>query len=1037
MNGFLHRGNRQDNALKHALILSFFLVVTACGGGGGETTGNDLGDIDDPPDDVPGDITEDALEDITEDALEDITEDALEDITDETTGGDTNDLPDGDDIKQPPADLDLAASGIAAPPESTPADGLTQLAVTVSLVDINGNPLADVLVRLEVENANSVVVYQPAATDEEGVSVGYLVAIDGGTYKVSAGVLDGEQTVYLENTLSATFEGCTSTADYYRRALRGPVFSICSGCHNEYGFAKEWGQDLWQIDDRVDDVTVAESLETFGTLAKAKDEEPPWLLGKPSGQANSGHYGGTLIPPGSAEYAHLAAFVARLQSGDNSCDAPKESFFDGVELMSPKETLHRAALMLTLRSPTDAEIQKLETSDDLEQVIEDDLLEDPNFYLRLQDLFNDLLFTDRKLGLFKLNSHLAAPDYPNRFYFRPYVPGKAKYNKKWYSCESEDDVAKGGTCCHKGNDNNTMCSYGGKTITLCQLGDEEGTQSLRRQALALIAYVVKNDKPFTEILTANYAMVNPLTARIFRHADGTNEVTFDDDCDLDDYKPVKLSMTVKQGVTEQNTYPSKLVPHAGIFSTHTFLNRYTDTSTNLNRHRSSQVFNKLLDIDIQKLVTFTVGQTDTLPNNPTKDGFSCSVCHSAMDPLAGAFVKWTGLGRVRQGRHVNVCTQYLTPNECVDDEGCDDGQQCVETVCVFEGYDDKLCVRPKGYKGKPMPASADRAPLRWMSKEMAADPRFASTMVKVMLTLLTARDVLTAPTIIGDPDYAATVRAYLAQEEEVARVTKVFVAENYNLKKAIVEIVKGSWFRAKNAVVTEPQTGDLLAGQVGGGRLLTPYELNARIRSVTGFPWITIKGRNDSLLSTNTGYRLLYGGIDSYAILDRTRDPFTLASNVARRMSNEMACLLVPQDLAWNDAADRLYFSAIEVDTVPLDGADGEGNPINIQAVQSTIEGLHKGLLNEVVTPESQAYKETYDLFVGVWQVGQTLLENGGEESVLPVPCRAGKDYFSGKDFEESASPNRSPVKQDGKYVIRAWMAVVSYLLSDAGFLLQ
>ena len=547
---------------------------------------------------------------------------------------------------------------MATEPESTPADGLTQLAVTISLLDTNGDPLSNVPVSLEVENAQGVVVIQPLPTSDDGLSIGYLVAIDGGQYQVSAKVGTGDEAVYLDNALEVTFTGCTTTADYYRRTLRGPVFSICTGCHNEYGLALDWG-NLWRIDDRVDEETVASTLDTLGALAAAQDEEPPWLLGKPSGQAKFGHYGGTLVPIDSVEYGHLQAFVSRLQNSGATCDTPAEDYFSGVEFMSNEQTLHRAALMLVKRLPTAAELKKLAESDDLEQVVEDDLLEDPAFYVRLQDLFNDLLHTDRQLGSFKLNAHLGVADYPNRFHFRPYQPNKAKYNVLKYTCEALDAVGKGGSCCHTGSDNNIMCEYGGKTVTLCAVGDQEGTQTLRRQALALISYVVKNDKPFTEILTADYVMVNPLTARIFELPDGKNKVTFDDDCDFEDYKPVKLQMDNQQGVTEQNTYPSNRVPHAGIFSTHTFLNRYMTTTTNLNRNRASEVFYKFVDINIQKLVTFTVGQSDSLPLNPTKDAFSCSVCHSVMDPVAGAFIKWTGLGRVRRGRYVHVCTDYL------------------------------------------------------------------------------------------------------------------------------------------------------------------------------------------------------------------------------------------------------------------------------------------------------------------------------------------------------------------------------------------
>ena len=41
-------------------------------------------------------------------------------------------------------------------------------------------------------------------------------------------------------------------------------------------------------------------------------------------------------------------------------------------------------------------------------------------------------------------------------------------------------------------------------------------EAMRREPLELVAHIVRNDRPFTEIVTADYIMVSPYFARI-RH----------------------------------------------------------------------------------------------------------------------------------------------------------------------------------------------------------------------------------------------------------------------------------------------------------------------------------------------------------------------------------------------------------------------------------------------------------------------------------------------------------------------------------------
>ena len=79
-------------------------------------------------------------------------------------------------------------------------------------------------------------------------------------------------------------------------------------------------------------------------------------------------------------------------------------------------------------------------------------------------------------------------------------------------------------------------------------------------------------------------------------------------------------------------------PHAGVLNTPSFLFRYPTTATNRNRARARWTYYHFLDVDIESSASRTmdpVALADT--NNPTMHNPSCTVCHTIMDPVAGAF----------------------------------------------------------------------------------------------------------------------------------------------------------------------------------------------------------------------------------------------------------------------------------------------------------------------------------------------------------------------------------------------------------------
>ena len=93
-------------------------------------------------------------------------------------------------------------------------------------------------------------------------------------------------------------------------------------------------------------------------------------------------------------------------------------------------------------------------------------------------------------------------------------------------------------------------------------------------------------------------------------------------------------------------------PHAGILNTTVFLLRYPTTATNRNRARARWTYYHFLGLDVEKSASRTtdpVALADT--NNPTMHNPACTVCHSLLDPVAGAFQNYSddGFYRVNRG----------------------------------------------------------------------------------------------------------------------------------------------------------------------------------------------------------------------------------------------------------------------------------------------------------------------------------------------------------------------------------------------------
>ena len=430
-------------------------------------------------------------------------------------------------------------------------------------------------------------------------------------------------TGHLTNLSSeprGTVEEAPSAAAVFAEHITAPVVQAkCVNCHVAGGIA---GATRLHFVPASSAGHEADNLAVFEGFVAAVDGAAELILNKVQGV---GHGGGVQVPAGSADFANLERFLGLLGEPVSSAPLTPQTLFDTVTMAPGRTVLRRAALIFAGRTPTDDEYAALRTRGALRPTIRT-FMTGPEFHEFLIRAANDRLLTERDFAIIDSNLGLYF-DYVNETYRR----AKAAHDA-------------GGT---------------ERDIRLL-LGDwDEAVQhGFRRAPLALIAHVVENDLPYTEILTADYIMANPWAAKAY----GAPTRHFDDDADVHEFKPSRIASYYRPGEGYEREFdrvvgaeriinPGRLItnyPHAGILNTTAFLIRYPTTATNRNRARSRWTYYHFLGLDIEKSASRTtdpIALADT--NNPTLLNPACTVCHRIMDPVAGAFQNYADQGHYK------------------------------------------------------------------------------------------------------------------------------------------------------------------------------------------------------------------------------------------------------------------------------------------------------------------------------------------------------------------------------------------------------
>jgi hypothetical protein len=729
--------------------------------------------------------------------------------------------------------------------------------------------------------------------------------------------------------------GCVSDEDFFLREVWTPVLSkSCFNCHNPLGVASQT-EMVYQPAGQVG--FLEHNLEVFADVAAYERDGVSVVLLKPTAQVE--HYAGKLFEPGSDAYKALEAMLARLDNPTACPDPPGEdAFFDGVTLLTPEQTLRKAALQLAGRLPDDAELEQVTLGGD--QALEaqlDKLTREPAFYQRVEEIFNDLLLVEKYVGNTRALDLLDRNHYPAA---------------RWFDDEGFDRAAL--------------------DPDFVRAGAAYTNNAVAREPLELVSYLLRNDRPFTELLTADYVMVNPYSAAAY----GITDIAWADPLDPEEFRPGQI--------------PG--VPHAGVLSSPMFLNRFPTTDTNRNRHRSRIVYLNFLATDILKLAERPIDPTSAA-HNPTMNDPQCAGCHSVIDPLAGAFQNWDARG------------SYAPPDSWYED------------------------MRSPGFQGEVITAEERAQSLRWLARRITSDRRFGHAMAHVMFTGLTGQKPLPLPQVTEADDHATQLAAYEAQQRFFDRLARDFEANGADLRVIIKGILRSPWFRAEAAPADLDEARAAQLELLGTGRLLTPEMLNRKIVATLTWPWRPRVDQGDYLLSEDN-YRILYGGIDSDDVVERITTPNGIMAAIQQRMANELACAFVPRDFV-APADQRALFPHTERAYVP-DDANGFAIPQAREAILQNLQHLHWRLLGERLEPGDPELEASWALFYDTWKEGMALRAQEGVGRDLYWGCQAREDYWTGADYAEADA-----VRSDNNYIVRAWMAVVTYLLLDYRFLYE
>jgi hypothetical protein len=825
---------------------------------------------------------------------------------------------------------------------------------------------------------------------------------------------DFEPAAASSDPLASARVNCEQTDTEFFEETVWPVLIQCTSCHQSGGSAPAQGARLV-----LNPVSASDSLAAVRDYVSMAGDR---LVHKPT-QYQVSHAGGGFFNTDSEDAGALAGAVLRFGSNAPQCSGDetvesREPGYDDVNLINRTRTLRKASLLLAGELPEAAAVDSVRADDAALRTELRELMTGSVFEAWLKNSANDHLLTRKYLtGMTEAQEALGGT----------YYEGLYERTSEAFDATDQARLA----CETSGDPGSEECLVVDALQQTAGIIYRETQRAIAEEPLELIRHVVTNDRPYSEVLTADYRMMNPFTYDIL---DGETWTTPYNDMDPTDWRPGQLRRyRVDWGVSLTDRTGRSALPNAGILSSPVFQLRFPSTETNRNRARARWTYKFFLGVDIERLAVRAMDPEELQSvTNPGAPGSSCFGCHSIMDPVAGAFQNWGNGGHYLDRRGYDALPQtYVDSGDYIDGD---------------RWYRSQLA---PGFGSETMPTLSSYGPangyddgLTWLAERIVADPRFSEGTVKFWFRGVFGRDPVLQPLATGDADYSDRLVAWQSEQGLISEWAQSFRDSNYDLKALLVDMMMSPLFRAETfSTLDDGRQGAL--DTLGVGRLLSPEQLDRKLTATTGYSW-KLDWQNDPQLLEN--YYLFYGGIDSDGITERPAELNSLMTSVSMRLANEMACPIVLNEF-WPGVLSTL-FTSVSITTDP----ETEAGEAAVRETLRTLVWRFWGVTDEIeIDAAWSLYKALYDQRLSVVEP-QNYLEwttkwseaAPGEEEYCGIRDLRPDDSISVEiDWSNIDWSTPQTVRENlGSYynpeqTLRPWVGVLVYLLTDIQFLTE
>jgi hypothetical protein len=472
-------------------------------------------------------------------------------------------------------------------------------------------------------------------------------------------------------------------------------------------------------------------------------------------------------------------------------------------------------------------------------------------------------------------------------------------------------------------------------IQIPNMGELEGYGTLEiyesqvDEPLKLVEHIVANDRPYTEVVTADYMLTDEIVSKIYG-------LEFD-----------------PGGPEWQLSEWSDGRPRAGLLSSGKVFRRWTSNGNNFQRARANMVSSRFLCSDFDSRDVLVLGGVDVSDEFAVAEAVKtvpeCVSCHQTLDPLAGFFWGYMDIldSAAISVAHFDECRSFDYTNGAEPMHG---HNQTSEYMCypvrqysAFVENDWELWdLRPPSYFGQP----ADS--LEQVGELIAADPRFHQCTARRFFGFFDQVDVDEVPI------------------EVAVQLQEQFVASDFSARELARAAVNRPEF---TSVKTSAEQHGVDA--VVGLKIVRPKEYATAVEDLTGYRWLGIGDapdcNTDFLRETRCwgavdlnnsdvyGFRAMSGGVDGMFVTVPLRSA-TAVKLIAQEMyASDAAQHVVDSDLSL-PAGQRRLLPLVEADTT------------DETAVREQLAWLQARVLAEFVAPDSAVLDPAYDLWVAASQ---------------------------------------------------------------------